>query len=107
MRNTKHGAECCQGSKFEREAEQNSGPVPGPMIVPASARGRGGQGLCGMALDVYTAAAAVTDGVLNLGPGDSRPSSASHSKETSVEAGQPAHVDFGSGSCQVFACGVT
>lgn len=46
------------GSKFEREAEQNSGPVSGPMIVPASARGQGGQGLCGVALHMFTALAA-------------------------------------------------
>lgn len=46
------------GSKFEKEAEQNSGPVPGPMIVPASARGWGGQSLCGMALHMFTALSA-------------------------------------------------
>lgn len=47
------------GSKFEREAEQISGPVPGPMIVPASARGWGGQGLCGVTLHMFTVLAAV------------------------------------------------
>ena len=40
-----------QGSKSEREAEQNNDPVPGPVIVPASARGWGGQ----VILDVCTA----------------------------------------------------
>lgn len=107
MRDTKHGAECCQGSKFEREAEQNSSPVPGPMIVPARARGWELQSLRGVALDLCTAVAAAPDGVLSLGPGNYPSSSAFHSKETSVEARQPGHVDFGSGSCQVFAHSVT
>lgn len=42
-----------QGSKSERESEQNNNPVPEPVIIPASARGWGGQ----VTLDMCTALA--------------------------------------------------
>lgn len=47
-----------QDSESKREAEHNSGPVTGPVIVSASARGQGGQNLCCGALDVCIALAA-------------------------------------------------
>lgn len=70
------------GGKFEREAEQNSGPVPGHMIVLASARGWGGQVFVMWPCTCSQRWLQCQLGVLSLGSGDCHPSSESYFKET-------------------------